>query len=119
MDNQPRRADINISSIPVSGVGGLAFLVIAVVMAAVLPLARWVLLLGAVGGALLGAAKILVRRYRGALVDWRRWSGSTVSRRFVRGLPETKRHERTAQHGDQAVGCRALTQRRVTCAPTG
>jgi len=62
MIDQPRRADINISRIPVAGIGGLGMIVVAVAMAATFPLTRWVLLMGVLGGVLLAGAMILLRR---------------------------------------------------------
>ncbi len=63
--SDPRRdVQINISSIPVAGIGGIGMLVMAAVIAVVFPLARWVVIGGAAGGALLGSAIIFLRRRR-------------------------------------------------------
>lgn len=62
MTHEPCRADINISRIPVAGIGGIGMIVVAVAMAATFPLTRWVLLLGVGGGVLLACAMILLRR---------------------------------------------------------
>jgi hypothetical protein len=61
---QPRHARINISAIPVAGIGGLGMIFVAVVIAITMPLVRWVVLSGAVAGTLLGGALILIRRRR-------------------------------------------------------
>jgi hypothetical protein len=62
MGDQPRHPGINISSIPVAGIGGLGMIVIAVAIAATFPLVRWVVLSGAAGGLLVALAMILFRR---------------------------------------------------------
>ena len=62
MGDQPRHPGINISAIPIAGIGGLGMIVIAAVIAVTFPLVRWVVLSGAVAGTLLGAAMILLRR---------------------------------------------------------
>ncbi|PYR59428.1 MAG: hypothetical protein DMF91_14845 [Acidobacteria bacterium] len=64
MSDQPRYARINISAIPVAGIGGLGMIAIAAVIAITMPLVRWVVLSGAVAGTLLGGALILIRRRR-------------------------------------------------------
>lgn len=61
MDNEPRYAQINISAIPVAGIGGIGMLAGAVIMAWALPEARWLLFAGGAAGALLGAILILMR----------------------------------------------------------
>ena len=66
MADQPRHAGINISAIPVAGIGGLGMIVVAVAIAVTFPLVRWVVLSGAVVGTLLGGAMILIRRQRRA-----------------------------------------------------
>ena len=66
MSDQPRYARINISAIPVAGIGGLGMIAIAAVIAITMPLMRWVVLSGAVAGTLLGGALILIRRRRRA-----------------------------------------------------
>jgi hypothetical protein len=62
MAGEPRHVQINTSAIPVAGIGGVGMLAIAAIFAASFPLARWVLVSGAAGGALMGVAMILVRR---------------------------------------------------------
>jgi hypothetical protein len=63
--SDPRRdVQINISSIPVAGIGGLGLVVMAAAIAVVFPLVRWVVIGGAAGGALLGSAIIFLRRRR-------------------------------------------------------
>ncbi len=55
--------EINMSGIPVAGVGGMGLVVLALVMTIVLPEARWVFVTGLAGGGLLGAALVLIRRH--------------------------------------------------------
>ena len=62
MADQPRHAGINISAIPVAGIGGLGMIVVAMAIAATFPLVRWVVLSGAAGGTLLAGVMIFLRR---------------------------------------------------------
>lgn len=62
MSDQPRDVQINISSIPVAGIGGIGLIVMAAVIAVFFPLVRWVVMGGALCGVLLGAAIIVFRR---------------------------------------------------------
>jgi hypothetical protein len=62
MADQPRHARINISAIPVAGIGGLGMIAIATVIAITIPLVRWVVLSGAAAGVLVGGALIVYRR---------------------------------------------------------
>jgi hypothetical protein len=64
MAEQRRFVEINISDIPVAGIGGFGLVAIAAIMAYVLPQTWLPLAVGAVGGALLGVAVILARRRR-------------------------------------------------------
>lgn len=56
------RSNINMSSIPVAGVGGLGMMVVAGIMAYVLPEARAFAIVGLVGGLIAGCALIAYRR---------------------------------------------------------
>ena len=63
MAELPRRiTNINMSAIPVNGVGGWGMLAIAVVIAIEFPEAHWLLAISAIGGLCLGAALIFWRR---------------------------------------------------------
>lgn len=62
MTDRPRDVQINISSIPVAGIGGLGLMVMAVVIAATFPLVRWVVIGGAATGAVLALGIIFLRR---------------------------------------------------------
>ena len=64
MTREDPRADINMSGIPVAGIGGLGLVAVALVMTIVVPAAWWMLLFGALGGMVLGAALVLSRRGR-------------------------------------------------------
>ena len=60
---QPERAvQINISGIPVAGVGGLGLVAMAVLVSVVMPAARWTMVAGLIGGALLAVVLVIVRR---------------------------------------------------------
>ena len=61
-----RRPEINMSGIPVRGVGGLGLVVLAAVMTIVMPEAWWLIVAGATGGVLLGAALIVFHRFHRA-----------------------------------------------------
>jgi hypothetical protein len=55
-------ANINLSGISVSGVGGLGLVAIAALTTWVLPQAWWLVAFGAAGGGLLGSAIVAFRR---------------------------------------------------------
>lgn len=55
---------INFASVKIAGAAGVPLLVVVGAIAVVFPIARWLLLLGALGGLLVSAAMILVRRRR-------------------------------------------------------
>lgn len=59
-----RPLQINISAIRVGGIGGLGMVAIAAVVAAVLPQAWWLVAFGAIGGVVMGAVLVVVRRVR-------------------------------------------------------
>jgi hypothetical protein len=59
-----RRPPINISAIPVAGVGGAGLLVVALSMAAEFPEVRWLLAGGFLGGILVAVALGLTHRSR-------------------------------------------------------
>jgi hypothetical protein len=54
--------EINMSGIPVNGIGGLGLVAGAVLMTVVLPAAWWLLVVGAAGGVILGAVMVVARR---------------------------------------------------------
>jgi hypothetical protein len=56
------RSNINMSSIPVAGVGGLGMMAVAAIMAYVLPEARAFAIAGIAGGIIVGSALIAYRR---------------------------------------------------------
>ena len=63
MTELPRRVtSINMSAIPVNGVGGLGMIAIAVVIAIEYPEAHWLLALSLIGGVCMAAGTILWRR---------------------------------------------------------
>jgi hypothetical protein len=63
MTPDQRQVEINMSGIPVAGIGGLGLVAIAVLMTVVLPEAWWLLVMGVVGGVVLGALMVVVRRH--------------------------------------------------------
>ncbi|HSL24130.1 MAG TPA: hypothetical protein VK886_21530 [Vicinamibacterales bacterium] len=60
------RVEINMSAIPVAGIGGLGMVALAGVIALAFPEARLLLIIGLVGGVLLGIGIIARRRRRAA-----------------------------------------------------
>jgi hypothetical protein len=58
------RPQINMSAIPVAGVGGLGMVGLVAIMAMAFPEARWLLFGGLVGGVLLASGLVLWRRNR-------------------------------------------------------
>jgi hypothetical protein len=64
MSEDKRRPEINMSAIPVAGIGGLGLLAMAVVVAWVLPAGRLLLAASAIGGAAIGLAIVFIRRFR-------------------------------------------------------
>ena len=63
MARDERPVAINISAIPVAGVGGLGLVAMAVVVAVFFPAIGWMMAAAVVGGVALAAAIILVRRH--------------------------------------------------------
>jgi hypothetical protein len=64
MSSQPEFVNINISAIPVAGWGGAGLLAVAAVITLTFPEARLLVTLGLVGGGLIGACLIRLRRHR-------------------------------------------------------
>jgi hypothetical protein len=64
MSKRERPVEINISGIPVAGVGGLGLVVIAALMTYQMPEAWLFIAAGAAGGVLLGAILVLAGRHR-------------------------------------------------------
>ena len=63
MAPEDRDVSINMSGIPVSGVGGLGLVAVAGLITYVLPAAWWLVAFGAAGGTLLGIAIVAFRRH--------------------------------------------------------
>jgi hypothetical protein len=63
MSQDDRRVEINISGIPVAGVGGLGLVAMAVWVSVVMPELRGTLVAGLSGGAVLAIALIVARRH--------------------------------------------------------
>jgi hypothetical protein len=62
MASDKRPVAINISGIPVAGVGGLGLVAMAVVVSVFLPAASWTMGAGLAGGVLLAMALVVFRR---------------------------------------------------------
>src|SRR5437870_9396193 len=58
-----RHVSINMSGIPVSGIGGLGLVAVAVLITYVLPAAWWLVAFGATGGTLVGVGIVAFRRH--------------------------------------------------------
>jgi hypothetical protein len=63
MAQKERDVSINMSGIPVSGIGGLGLVAVAALICYVLPAAWWLVAFGAVGGTLTGIAIVAFRRH--------------------------------------------------------
>lgn len=63
MAPQDRDVSINMSGIPVSGIGGLGLVAVAGLITYVLPQAWWLVAFGAIGGVALGCAMVVFRRH--------------------------------------------------------
>ena len=64
MTPRQRPVEINMSGIPVNGIGGLGLVAVTVLMTIVMPEAWGLVLLGAAGGVVLAVALVLLRRNR-------------------------------------------------------
>src|SRR6266508_4595440 len=63
MAPEERDVSINMSGIPVSGVGGLGLVAAAVLITYVLPQAWWLVAFGTVGGTVVGLSIVAFRRH--------------------------------------------------------
>jgi len=72
-----RPVTINIASVNVAGGPGLSLLALVAAIAYQFPEARWLLFSGVTGGALLGAAMILLRRRRSFAPQRHHWIDAT------------------------------------------
>ena len=61
-DNRP--VQINMSSIPVAGIGGLGLVAMAVLVSSVMPELRWTMAAGVAGGLVLAVGLVVFRRVR-------------------------------------------------------
>jgi len=61
MSTPERPVEINISGIPVAGVGGLGLVAMAVLVSIFMPAARWTMVAGVSGGIVLATILVLVR----------------------------------------------------------
>ena len=63
MSYQDRRVEINISRIPVAGIGGLGLVAMAVVVAFNMSAAWWTMVMGVTGGVVLAVILVIARLY--------------------------------------------------------
>jgi hypothetical protein len=105
MTSNQRSVEINMSGIPVNGIGGLGLVAVAVLMTLVIPAAWWLLMLGAAGGVMLGAVMVLMRRHHTA----RGPSGNDPTILF---RPEPVKGSTTA-HEDRSQWSRAVAVARA------
>jgi hypothetical protein len=63
MSYQDRRVEINISGIPVAGIGGLGLVAMAVVVAFNMSAAGWTMVAGLTGGVVLAVVLVIARRH--------------------------------------------------------
>lgn len=63
MGQDNRRVEINISGIPVAGIGGLGLVAMAVLVSVMMPAARGTMLAGLAGGVVLAVLLVLARRH--------------------------------------------------------
>jgi len=99
MTEHDRPVAINISGIPVAGIGGLGLVAMAVLVSVVMPEARWTMAAGIAGGVMLAVALVLARRYfvtRGPSGDDPRILFRAVP--LERDLPECGSHTADASH---------------------
>jgi hypothetical protein len=66
VESKDRLVQINMSGIPIAGVGGLGMVAVAIVMAYVLPEAWLFIAFGAIGGVALAIGLLMLRRYTGS-----------------------------------------------------
>jgi len=64
MNDRLKPVSINSTAIAVAGVGGLGMIALVAIIAAMFPIARWLLTSGMAGGVALATFLILRRRYR-------------------------------------------------------
>ena len=103
MAELPRRlTSINMSSIPVNGVGGWGMLAIAVVIAIEYPEAHWLLAISAIGGICIAAAMIYWRREHEAKGP----SGDHPGVLFVNGASAAHSRERNHPTIEQLAAAR-------------
>ena len=63
MRYQDRRVEINISGIPVAGIGGLGLVAMAVLVSVMMPAAWWTMVMGVTGGVVLAVVLVIARRH--------------------------------------------------------
>jgi hypothetical protein len=90
MPEPDRPVQINISGIPVAGVGGLGLVAMAVLVSIVMPAAWWTMVAGVSGGVVLAAILVVMRHG----LSTRGPSGSDPTILFRIGQPDDTRQTR-------------------------
>jgi len=112
MGEQFRPVTTNLASVRVEGLAGIPLLALVIVIAIVLPEARWLLVSGVAAGALAGAIMIFVRRRRHTDPggDSPTLLGPhTLGNRSAEKLGELVRHE--GSHGEHEYDRRSIAAR--------
>ena len=96
MSQQDRPVQINISGIPVEGVGGLGLVAMAALVSYVMPAAWWTMVAGIAGGVVLAIALVFARRR----IDARNRTGVPPSILFTETLEGSRpAGQRSAREG--------------------
>lgn len=93
-----RFVEINMSGIPVNGIGGLGLVAVAVLMTVVLPEAWWLLVIGALGGIALSVVIVVARRHHVP-------SGPSGDDPTILFRPEPVKRERNHQANGTQIAC--------------
>src|SRR3954470_18120600 len=105
MRHRDRAVQINQSGIPGEGVGGLGLVVIAGLVAFVMPEIRWSIAAGLAGGVIIAVGIVLARRHRTSAGP----SGDDPKILF-REMPPARGQSRTSQSADRAAGNSPVTR---------
>ena len=93
-----RRVEINMSGIPVNGIGGLGLVAVSLLMTVVLPAAWWLLVFGTTGGVVLAVAIVLARRRHAR-------SGPSGDDPTILFRPEPVKGAALHRHDDAPLSC--------------
>jgi len=107
MSQPDRPVQINMSGIPVAGVGGLGLVAMAVLVSVFMPAAWWTMVFGLAGGCALAVALIVVRRR----IDARAPSGRDRSLLFSEPAGAASTQENPARQGAKRLSLVPARQR--------